>query len=146
MGLSIAIEEPTPADDCAPITGSAAMPPEVCPPEERFPMTAEDLASPGSGSWGRVSAAGLSDVWLLGATAMAIKRLYVEERARSGRRPRPGPRGRLETGPELAAAMRLSRGFGHTNCGGFGGSVDIAPTIVMERCLPLQDPAQVSLA
>ncbi|MBL3553732.1 hypothetical protein [Rhodovulum sulfidophilum] len=146
MGLSIVIEEPTPAEGRARISGSAATLPDVRPPEERLPMTAEDLASPGSGSWGRVSAAGLSDVWLLGATAMAIKRLYVEERTRSGRRPRAGPRGRLETGPELAAAMRLSRGFGHTDCGGFCGSVDIAPTLVMERRLPLQDPVQVSLA
>lgn len=63
MGLSIAIEEPAPADGCAPIAGGAAMPPEVCPPEERFPMTAEDLASPGSGSWWCVSAAGLSEAW-----------------------------------------------------------------------------------
>lgn len=37
MGLSIAIEEPTSVDGCAPIAGGEARPPEVCPPEERFP-------------------------------------------------------------------------------------------------------------
>ncbi|MBL3594844.1 hypothetical protein JMM63_04545 [Rhodovulum sulfidophilum] len=101
-------------------------------------MRAEDLASPGSGSWGRASVAGLSEAWRCwdGAVTMSAARRWS----------RPGPRGRLETGPELAATMRLSRGFGHKDCGDFGGSVDIAPTLVMERRLPLQDPVQVSLA
>lgn len=114
-------------------------------------MTAEDLASPGSGSWRRASAAGLSEeawrCWDGAAMATSSGSTGNAVRASAARRcSRPGPRGRLETGPELAATMRLSRGFGHKDCGDFGGSADIAPTLVMERRLPLQDPVQVSLA
>ena len=150
LGLTIRVESPMSPASRTLIAASQAAMEAVYPPHEIFSLSPEELATPNTmffvARLGKRPAGcvGLVDCMGFGE----IKRLYVD----------PGARGhgigralmaaleraasdiglgvlRLETGPELASAVRLYRDLGYTERSAFGDYVQAACSLFMEKRL-----------
>ncbi len=148
--LDIRPESPLSADARALIDASQSAMEEVYPPEDIFSLGAEELAAPntqflvarlGDRAVGCVA---LVDNWKYGE----IKRLFVDQSARGlglgkvlVRELEAQARDiglkvlRLETGPELKAAVAVYRSLGYRQRKRFGDYQDIPASLFMEKRL-----------
>lgn len=132
------------------IAGSQRALEAVYPPEEIFSLTSEELVAPNvqflvARLDGRaVGCIALVDLLHYGE----IKRLYVDSRAQGhgiGRRlveeAETAARDlglrvlRLETGPELAAALTLYKALGYAECAAFGDYAPLPCSLFLEKRL-----------
>lgn len=153
MAVTISKSSPLSAEGLALIDASEAALREVYSPEECFSFSPEELAGPETDfliAWKDGRAVGCAALVDQGAYG-EIKRMYLDRALRGSgiatammeelethARSRGLPAIKLETGPELAAAVRLYRRFGFTECGPFGGYPDIPSNSFMEKSLAPQ--------
>ncbi len=148
--IKIRAESPLSEDGRELIAASQKAMEEVYRPEEIFSLGPEELAKPDT----RFLVARL-DNRPVGCIALVerpgfgeIKRLFVDKSARglglgrslvealeAGARDRGIVVLRLETGPELAAAVRVYRDTGYMECGSFGDYADLPCSLFMEKRL-----------
>jgi putative acetyltransferase len=143
-------ESPHSPDGTALIEASQAALEEVYPPEEIFTMNSDELAAPNAHFF--IARLGDTPVGCIALVDMGrygeLKRLFVATAARGlglGRtlvmhaetaaRDIGLPVLRLETGPELTAAVRVYRALGYRERGPFGDYDDLPCSLFMEKPL-----------
>ena len=150
MPLNISKSSPLSPDGLALIDASEAALREVYPPEECFSFSPEELS--GSDTDFLIARDGDTPV---GCAALVdqgaygeVKRMYLDPARRGSgiaakmmaaieehAQARGLKKLKLETGPELKAAVKLYERFGYRECPAFGGYPDIASNIFMEKSL-----------
>ena len=149
--LTIAVESPVSEDARRLIDGSEAALAAVYTPEECFSFSPEELDTTETTFLvARLSGRPVGCIALVANPGYGeIKRLYVDPDAR-GRdvgarlvkeleacaKAQRITQMKLETGDKLAAAVRLYRRLGYSDCGPFGGYPDIDATMFLEKTLP----------
>jgi putative acetyltransferase len=148
--IDIRIETPLSPAGRALIEASQTALEEVYPPEQIFSMAPEDLAAPNAQFLvARVDDTPVGCVALVDMLRYGeLKRLFVDASARGtglGRRLVLEAEAlardiglrvlRLETGPELAPAVRIYRGLGYSERGPFGDYDELPCSLFMEKRL-----------
>jgi putative acetyltransferase len=148
--IEIRVASPVSREGAALIEASQAALESVYPPDEIFSLTAEELAAPNAQflvAWqagAPVGCVALVDKLRYGE----LKRLFVANSARGtglGRRLVEEAEAlardiglrvlRLETGPELAPAVKVYRTLGYEERGPFGDYADLPCSLFMEKRL-----------
>jgi putative acetyltransferase len=150
QGLNIRVESPMSPASRTLIAASQAAMEAVYPPHEIFSLSPEELATPNTMFFvARLGKRPAGCVGLVNCMGFGeIKRLYVDPRARghgigqalmAGLERAASDIGlgvlRLETGPELASAVRLYRGLGYVERDAFGDYADAPCSLFMEKRL-----------
>lgn len=148
--IDVRIESPLTTASRALIDASQSALEEIYPPEQIFSMAPEELAAPNAQFLvARVDETPVGCVALVDMLRYGeLKRLFVDASARGtglGRRLVLEAEAlardlglrvlRLETGPELAPAVRVYRGLGYRERGPFGDYADLPCSLFMEKRL-----------
>jgi len=148
--IAVVVADPR-APACAALLAEAqAVQASTYPPEHNHSLSADELAAPGVhffAAYFRTSIVGVGAVMLKGdygevksmftateARGAGIGAALLERLEQAARNAGCGAL-RLETGEELAAAVRLYGRFGFARCGAFGDYVDDGSSVFMEKRL-----------